>query len=98
MNKTALAIEQLKKDAKFTIGLEDDQRDYLVKQAQPFQQVLDGLADEVRTIRANGRLSFDAIAEDVEVARQRAVALIERHANAISRSNVILITTEPQPT
>jgi hypothetical protein len=43
-------------------------------------------------------LSFDAIAEDVEVARQRAVALIERHANAISRSNVILITTEPQPT
>ena len=88
-SRTALAIEQLKRDAKFTIGLEDDQRDYLVKQAEPFQQVLGSLADEIKTIRANGRLSFDAIAEDVQVARQKAVGLIQRHANAISRSTVI---------
>ena len=89
MNRTTLAIEQLKRDAKFTIGLEDDQRDYLVKQAQPFQQILDRLADETKTIRANGRLSAEAIAEDAQVARQKAVALIQRHANAISRSTVI---------
>ena len=89
MNKTALAIEQLKRDAKFTIGLEDDQRDYLVKQTEPFQRILDSLADETKTIRANGRLSFDAIAEDVQVAREKAIVLIERHASAISRSAVI---------
>ena len=89
MNRTTLAIEQLKRDAKFTIGLEDDQRDYLVKQAQPFQQILDNLADETKGIRANGRLSAEAIAEDAQVARQKAVDLIQRHANAISRSTVI---------
>ena len=89
MNKTALAIEQLKRDAKFTIGLEDDQRDYLIKQTEPFQQILDNLADEIKTIRANGRLSPEAIAEDVQVARERAAGLIQRHANAISRSAVI---------
>lgn len=88
-NRTALAIEQLKRDAKFTIGLADDQRDYLVKQAQPFQQILDNLADETKTIRANSRLSFEAINEDVQAARERAVDLIQRHANAISRSTVI---------
>ena len=88
-NRTALAIEQLKRDAKFTIGLEDDQRDYLIKQAEPFQRILDSLADETKTIRANSRLSFDAIAEDVEVARQKAVDLIQRHASTISRSAVI---------
>ena len=89
MNKTALAIEQLKRDAKFTIGLEDDQRDYLAKQTEPFRRILDSLADETKTIRANGRLSFDAIAEDVQVAREKAIVLIERHASAISRSAVI---------
>ena len=89
MNKTALAIEQLKRDAKFTIGLEDDQRDYLAKQTEPFRRILDSLADETKTIRANGRLSFDAIAEDVQVAREKALVLIERHASAISRSAVI---------
>ena len=88
-NRTALAIEKLKRDAKFTIGLEDDQRDYLVKQTEPFQRILDGLADETKTIRANGRLSAEAISEDVQVARQKAVDLIQRHANAISRSAVI---------
>lgn len=88
-NRTALAIEQLKRDAKFTIGLEDDQRDYLVKQAEPFQRILDSLADEIKTIRSNGRLSAEAISEDVQAARERAVALIQRHANAISRSTVI---------
>ena len=88
-NKTALAIEQLKRDTKFTIGLEDDQRDYLAKQTEPFRRILDSLADEVRTIRANGRLSFDAIAEDVQVAREKALVLIERHASTISRVNVI---------
>ena len=89
MNRTTLAIEQLKRDAKFTIGLDDDQRDYLIKQAQPFQQILDNLADETKGIRANGRLSAEAIAEDAQVARQKAVDLIQRHANAISRSTVI---------
>ena len=89
MNRTTLAIEQLKRDAKFTIGLDDDQRDYLIKQAQPFQQILDNLADETKGIRANGRLSAEAIAEDAQVARQKAVAMIQRHANAISRSTVI---------
>ena len=90
MNRTTLAIEQLKRDAKFTIGLgEDSQVAYLVKQAQPFQQILDNLADETKGIRANGRLSAEAIAEDAQVARQKAVDLIQRHANAISRSTVI---------
>lgn len=89
-NKTALAIEQLKKDAKFTVGLDDDsQVAYLVKQAAPFRQILDNLADEIKTIRANSRLSFGAIAEDVEVARQKAVDLIQRHASTISRASVI---------
>ena len=88
-NRTALAIEKLKRDAKFTIGLEDDQRDYLVKQAAPFQQILDNLTDEIKTIRANSRLSVEAIAEDVQVARQKAVDLIQQHASAISRSTVI---------
>ena len=89
-NRTALAIEQLKKDAKFTVGLDDDsQVAYLVKQAQPFQQILDNLADEIKTIRANSRLSFEAINEDVQAARERAVALIQRHASTISRANVI---------
>ena len=88
-DKTALVIEQLKRDAKFTIGLEDDQRDYLAKQTEPFRRILDSLADETKTIRANGRLSFDAIAEDVQVAREKAIVLIERHASAISRSAVI---------
>ncbi len=90
MNKTALAVEQLKRDAKFAVGLDDDsQVAYLVKQAQPFQQILDNLADEIKTIRANSRLSVEAINEDAQAARQRAVALIQRHANAISRGNVI---------
>jgi hypothetical protein len=90
MNRTALAIEQLKKDAKFTVGLDDDsQVTYLVKQAAPFRQILDNLADEIKTIRANSRLSFEAINEDVQAARQRAVDLIQRHASAISRSNII---------
>ena len=88
-NKTALAIEQLKRDTKFTIGLEDDQRDYLAKQTEPFRRILDSLADETKAIRANGRLSFDAIAEDVQVAREKALVLIERHASTISRVNVI---------
>ena len=88
-DKTALVIEQLKRDAKFTIGLEDDQRDYLAKQTEPFRRILDSLADETKAIRANGRLSFDAIAEDVQVAREKALVLIERHASAISRSAVI---------
>ena len=88
-DKTALVIEQLKRDAKFTIGLEDDQRDYLAKQTEPFRRILDSLADETKAIRANGRLSFDAIAEDVQVAREKAIVLIERHASAISRSAVI---------
>ena len=89
-NRTALAIERLKKDAKFTVGLDDDsQVAYLVKQAAPFQQILGSLADETKTIRANSRLSVEAIAEDVQVARERAVDLIQRHANAISRSTVI---------
>ena len=89
-NRTALAIEQLKKDAKFTVGLDDgSQVAYLVKQAAPFRQILDDLADETKTIRANSRLSFGAIAEDVQVARQKAVDLIQRHASAISRSAVI---------
>ena len=88
-NRTALAIEQLKKDAKFTIGLEDDQRDYLVKQTEPFQRILNGLADEIKTIRSNGRLSAEAIIEDVAKAKERAGLLIERHASAISRSAVI---------
>ena len=88
-NRTALAVEQMKRDAKFTIGLEDDQRDYLIKQAAPFQQILDNLADEIKTIRANSRLSFEAINEDVQAARERAVDLIQRHASTISRANVI---------
>ena len=88
-NRTALAIEQLKKDAKFTIKLEDDQRDYLVKQTEPFQRILDSLADETKTIRANSRLSAEAISEDVQAARQKAADLIQRHASAISRSTVI---------
>ena len=89
-NRTALAIEQLKRNAKFTVGLgEDSQVAYLVKQAQPFQQILDNLADEIKTIRANSRLSFEAINEDVQAARERAVALIQRHASTISRANVI---------
>ena len=89
-NRTALAIEQLKRHAKFTVGLgEDSQVAYLVKQAQPFQQILDNLADEIKTIRANSRLSFEAINEDVQAARERAVALIQRHASTISRANVI---------
>ena len=89
-NKTALAFERLKKDAKFTVGLDDgSQVAYLVKQAAPFQQILDGLTDEIKAIRANSRLSAGAIAEDVQVARERAVDLIQRHANAISRSAVI---------
>ena len=89
MNKTALAIEQLKRDAKFTIGLEDDQRDYLAKQTEPFRRILDSLADEIKTIRCNGRLSAEAINEDAQVARQKAVDLIQRHASAISRASVI---------
>ena len=89
-NRTALAIEQLKKDAKFTVGLDDDsQVAYLVKQAAPFRQILDNLADEIKTIRGNGRLSVEAINEDAQVARQRAVDLIQRHASTISRANVI---------
>ena len=89
-NRTALAIEQLKRDVKFTVGLGDDsQVAYLVKQAAPFQQILDNLADETKTIRANSRLSFEAINEDVQAARERAVALIQRHASTISRANVI---------
>ena len=89
-NRTALAIERLKKDAKFTVGLDDDsQVAYLVKQAAPFRQILDNLADEIKTIRANSRLSFEAINEDVQVAREKALVLIERHANAIGRANII---------
>lgn len=89
-NRTALAIEQLKKDAKFTVGLDDDsQVAYLVKQAAPFRQILDNLADEIKTIRTNGRLSAEAIIEDVAKAKERAGLLIQRHANAISRSTVI---------
>ena len=89
-NRTALAIEQLKRDAKFTVGLEDDnQVAYLVEQAQPFQQILGGLVDEIKTIRANSRLSFEAINEDVAQAKERAGLLIERHASTISRANVI---------
>ncbi len=89
MNKAVLAVEKLKRDAKFTIGLDDSQRDYLVKQTEPFQRILDSLADEVRTIRANGRLSAEAMIEDVAKAKERAGLLIEKHANAISRANVI---------
>ena len=90
MNRTALAVEQLKRNARFTIGLGDDsQVAYLVKQAAPFRQILDGLTDEIRTIRANGRLSAEAINEDVQAARERAVVLIQRHASTISRSAVI---------
>ena len=89
-NKTALAVEQLKRDAKFTIGLgEDIQVAYLVKQAAPFRQILGNLADEIKTIRTNGRLSAEAIIEDVAKAKERAGLLIQRHANAISRSAVI---------
>ena len=88
-NRTALAIEKLKRDAKFTIGLEDDQRDYLAKQTEPFQQVLGSLANEIKTIRANGRLSAEAMVEDVAQAKERAGLLIERHASTISRSTVI---------
>ena len=61
----------------------------MIKQVEPFQQILDSLADEIKTIRANGRLSFEAINEDVQAARERAVALIQRHASTISRANVI---------
>lgn len=88
-NRTALAIEQLKRDTRFAIKLDDQQTKYLIGQCEPFQQIVEQLQGEVATIRSNKRLSFTAIAEDISKAKQSALEKVIKHQESISRNAVI---------
>ncbi|MDX9835390.1 MAG: hypothetical protein RBT36_09320 [Desulfobulbus sp.] len=90
MNKTALAIEKLRKDAKFAIRLGDQQTGSLVEQCKPFQQIVEQLQNEIATIRVNKRLSYSAIHEDVRLAKERAVEQVTRYYDTISRQAVVV--------
>lgn len=90
MTKTVLAIEQLKRDAKFAIRLDDQQTGNLVEQCKPFQQFVKQLQNEIATIRANKRLSHSAINEDVRLAKERAVEQVTRYYDTISRQAVVV--------
>lgn len=88
-NKTTLAIEQLKRDTRFAIKLDDQQTKYLVGQCEPFQQIVEQLQGEVATIRSNKRLSFTAIAEDISKAKRSALEKVIKHQESISRNAII---------
>lgn len=88
--KTALAIEKLRKDAKFAIRLDDQQTGNLVEQCKPFQQFVEQLQNEIATIRVNKRLSYSAIHEDVRLAKERAVEQVTRYYDTISRQDVVV--------
>lgn len=88
-NRTALAIEKLKKDSRFAIKLDDQQTKYLIGQCEPFQQIVEQLQGEVATIRSNKRLSFTAIAEDISKAKQSALEKVIKHQESISRNAII---------
>lgn len=86
---TRLQIEALKKAAKFNLSLPAEQIDSLVQQCKPFLDTIESLSNDIKRIRNDSRLSDSAKANDIAVARQRAIEKTTSFMFSISRQGVI---------
>ncbi|MBV5317810.1 MAG: hypothetical protein JZU50_08365 [Desulfobulbaceae bacterium] len=87
--KHKLALESLRKTIRFNVGLNQEDAEKMVTQLKPMVAIIDALQDQVKAIRANGRLSTEGKAADVAKATAMASERIAQHAATISRDPLV---------
>lgn len=90
MEKFKLSLEQLKRDARFQVGLSAEQATNLVQETEPIGEALAHLKARVKAIRGDARLSDNGKTADVATAKAEAAKQIEQLAAKIGRHDLIV--------
>jgi hypothetical protein len=90
MEHFKLAVENLKRDARHTIGLNLEQVTNLAQQTEPIAMALANLKSKVKAIRGDARLSDGGKTTDVSTAKSEAATHINDLAQQIGRHAVIV--------